>query len=161
MIRDFEKDILLKIDLGHRYLQLKEKFSKSGSEIKTIKKSEYLRIFKELDHKVEYGNGGYYGLYREYKNYKFNCQFHIIRNSVFTYIYIYKEGILQRETGLSHYSYMLNFLPYDKELAQKVSKNFGINSIEEMKEYLTGLIGLFDEFVDTYIKEIEAGNVPD
>lgn len=160
MIRHFEKDILLKIDLGHRYLQLKEKFSKSSGEIKTIKKSEYLRIFKELGYKVEYGNGGYYDLYREYKNYNFNCQFHIIRNSVFIYIYILKDGILQRETGLSHYSYMLNFLPYDKELAQKVSKNFGINSLDEMKEYLRGLIGLFNEFVDKYIKGIEAGVAP-
>lgn len=160
MIRDFEKSILLKIDLGNRYLQLKEKFSKSGSEINTIKKSEYLRIFNELGYKAEYGNGGYYFLYREYDNYNFKCQFHIMRNSVFTYIYIFKGEILQRETGLSHYSYMLNFLPYDKELAQKVSKNFGINSLYEMKEYLSGLIGLFNEFVDEYIKGIEAGVAP-
>ncbi len=55
---------------------------------------------------------------------------------------------------------MLNFIPYDEKLAKEVSKTFGINSREEMKEYLKGLLDLYNLFVDEYIKEIEAGNVP-
>jgi hypothetical protein len=51
----------------------------------------------------------------------------------------------------------LHYIPYNQNL---INNNFQLKSLEEMKEYLKGNIDLFNEFVDEYIKEIEAGNAP-
>ena len=69
---------------------------------------------------------------------------------------VYENGIIQ-ETGITQFGSILRFLPYDETL---INKNFGLNSTKEMKEYLNENIDLFNEFVDEYIKEIEAGNAP-
>ena len=157
--REFEKNILINLDFGNRILNHRIKFKKQ-IDFPTIPKSELVKIFKELKINIKSGNGGYYSFYREYKKYTFCCQFHITKNSVFTYIYIYIDGKLDEEAKLGHYSYMLNFIPYNVELAKETSNTFGINTRDEMKEYLRGLIDLFHLFTDEYIKEIEAGNAP-
>jgi hypothetical protein len=41
-----------------------------------------------------------------------------------------------------------------------INKQFGINNYEEMKQYLKGLMDIFEEYVQAYIAEIEAGRAP-
>jgi len=155
--REFERKILINLDFGNKYLDFKFKFKKQ-IDFPTIPKSELMKIFKELKINIRGGTGGHYSFFREYSNHAFECHFHITKNIVFTYINLYNNGVLDREANLGHYSYMLNFIPYNEELAKEVSNTYGINSHEEMKEYLNGLIDLFNLFVDEYIKEI--GNIP-
>ena len=49
-------------------------------------------------------------------------------------------------------------MPYDKTL---LDHNYGLNSLADLKNYIKDMIELFDEFVDEYCKEIDAGNVPE
>ena len=157
MIREFEKKRLLKIDFCNKQLILRKKFVKR-TEILVIPKNELLTIFKTLGYKFTYATGGIYnydGII--YKDYKFLMYFQIKYNSPLAYMPIFKDGKLM-ETGITQFGSVLRFLPYDESL---INNNFGINSVQEMQEYLKGLIDLFHEFVDEYIKEIVAGNLPE
>lgn len=74
------------------------------------------------------------------------------------HIYIYKDKVLL-DNGFDSLGYALNFLPYDKEKAEIINTlGFGLNSLSDLKNYVKDLIELYNEFVDEYIKEIEAGN---
>jgi hypothetical protein len=158
MIREFEKKILLKINLANRYLTIKNKFIKDGQETRTFNKSEITKVIKELGYPCEYKTGGwYYVLTNTYKHYKFVLAIQIRSNILLFYINVYKDDKFLEEANLSHISYMLNFLPYDESL---IKNNFGLNPLEDMKEYLKAMLELFEEFVNEYILEIEAGNNP-
>lgn len=150
MIREFEKNILLKINFCDELLKIRGKFIKVR-ELQIIPKNVYLTVFKELGYKFTYEVGGYYyNEYVVYNNYRFSLYFQIKHNSPLAYLVIYlDEKIL--DTGFNSFGWVLHYLPYNKEL---INNNFGINSLEEMKEYLNDLIKLFYKFVAQYEKEL-------
>jgi hypothetical protein len=157
MIREFEKKILLKIDLANKFLEISNKFINDGLETRTFNKNEIAKLFKELNYPCKYLGQGSYDIRKNYKDFSFQFFVRITQNIPLFYIYIYKNEVLDREANLGHFSYMLNFLPYDESL---IKNNFGLNSLEDMKEYLKAMLELFEEFVNEYILEIEAGNNP-
>jgi len=60
--------------------------------------------------------------------------------------------------GFNNMGFALNFLPYDKSLADRINTlGFGLNN----QNYTKDMYDMYEEFVNEYIKEIEAGNVPD
>jgi hypothetical protein len=52
------------------------------------------------------------------------------------------------------------YLPYDAVKAEKVNRNFGYNNLNEMKDYLNQMIGLWEEFTDLYIEKLKLGIEP-
>jgi hypothetical protein len=121
-----------------------------------VRKEEINKIFKELGYSHKHFSGGYYEVQRIYNNHIFVCQFHITKNSVFQYFYIEKHGTLLKSSP-SLVMNCLHQIPYD---ASMINKQFGINNYEEMKQYLKGLMDIFEEYVQAYIAEIEAGRAP-
>ena len=156
MIREFENNIFAKMNFCNRYLKSRLNFNKNGIENPTINKNEILKSLKELGYHFVYKNGGYYFYDKVYDKYKFQLYFNIKYNIPLIYMVIYENGIIQ-DTGITQFGSILRYLPYDESL---ININFGLNSIQEMKEYLKKNIDLFNEFVDEYIKEIEEGNAP-
>jgi len=80
------------------------------------------------------------------------------RNITDIYLYIYRDKeLFERVDNMNS---ILRYIPYDKEKADKLNTlGFGLNSLEDLKNYIKDLIELYDEFVDEYIKEIETKNI--
>ena len=73
-------------------------------------------------------------------------------------MYIYNNGRLQ-DIGFNEFGTIPRNLPYNTVKAEKVSSTFGINNINEMKNYLNQMIGLWEEFTDLYIEKLKLGIV--
>ncbi|HEX9980464.1 MAG TPA: hypothetical protein VGB50_07850 [Flavobacterium sp.] len=155
MIRDFEKKILQKIDFANVYLKEEQKFIKDGSDTPTFKKADILRVFRELGYSSEYIPGGMYKIRRKSGMMVFELLFDIKKNIPLIYLNIYNDNDLL-DTGLGHFSYMLNFLPFDKTL---INESFGLNSLIHLKDYIQRMISIFDDFVNAYLEEMGTSSI--
>jgi hypothetical protein len=156
MIHSFSIEILKKINYIDNYFKLKNNSNKNYTISKTVRREEINKIFKELGYSHKHFSGGYYEIQKTYENHTFICQFHITKNIPLQYIYIEKDGVLLKSSP-SLVSWCLHQIPYD---ASMINKQFGINNYEEMKQYLKGLMDIFEEYVQAYIEEIDAGRAP-
>ncbi|HEX8577408.1 MAG TPA: hypothetical protein VF677_14045 [Flavobacterium sp.] len=160
MIPEIEKRILFKISFAEKYLSIRKEFRNDGINTPIFKKNEIITIFKELGYPCNYIVGGAYVIERQYKDYKFEYSFIISKNSVNIYLHIYKKNsyIENRVTNIGAF---LRYVPYNQELAEKINASYGLNSLRDLKIFLYKNIALCDEFVNEYIKEINAGNAPE
>lgn len=144
-----ESNVYSRINLIDKLLTINGKYSKT-EDVPTFKKAAILKIFKELEYKVNYIKGGAYVIDTKYGNYKFQLSFVIRYNSPIEYVYIYKDEELigPKVTNLS---FLLNYYDYDESL---INPNFGLNSLKDLKKYITDMIDLFHEFVKAYIEEV-------
>lgn len=157
MIPEIERKIYERIHYADKILTIRNKYIDNGLDKPIYKKNEILNIFKELDFKCKYTVGGSYTIEKKYENYSFEENFVINKNAINSYIYIHVDGIFI-DSRVTNMGSILRYIPYNKDL---INQRFGLNSLEDLKNYIQDMIGLFDEFVDEYIKEIEAGNVPE
>lgn len=154
MIREFEKNILNKIDFANRYLKAVSVFVSNGLDNPVFRKEEILNIFQDLGWSCKYETGGWYEIAKKYEDHAFTLDFQIRKNTPLVYVNVFKSG--QRiENGLTHFSHMLNFLPYDEKL---ITNSYGLNSLHDLKSYTGKMIQLFEEFVNTYVEEIKNGS---
>jgi hypothetical protein len=151
MIQDFEKKILIKINFADKFLSKKNKFIDNGQETPLFKKNEIVQIFKELGRPCKYIAGGAYVINKGFEDYNFELSFVMVKNSPQMYIYVYKDNKLIENGGVSNFSYILNFLEYNQNL---INRNFGLNSLEDLKEYIRDMIEIFNDFVDEYIIQL-------
>ena len=157
MINEFEKKILLEINFAKKILAIWNKYVDDKSNKPLFKKEEVKTMFTLLGLKYK-NKGNSYDITINHKNYRFEFHYLIRRNLIDAYIYIYIDEELLRN-GFNNMGFALNFLPYDKALAEQINTmRFGLNSFEDLKNYTKDMYDLFDEFVGEYIKEIEAGN---
>lgn len=151
MIQEFEKNILIKINFANKFLGVKSRFINNGGEINSFTKNEIIQLFNEIQKKCKYIKGGAYVINREFENYKFELSFVMVKNSPQMYIYVYNNNELIEDGGVSNFSYILNFLEYDENI---INRNFGLNSLEDLKQYILDMIEIFDDFVDAYIAQL-------
>ena len=148
MIQELEKNILIKINFANKFLGVKSKFINNGEERHLFTKHEIIQLFKEIQKPCKYIKGPAYVINREFENYKFELSFVMVKNSLQVYIYVYNNNELIEDGGVSNFSYILNFLEYDENI---INRNFGLNSLEDLKQYILDMIEIFDDFVDAYI----------
>lgn len=159
-IRDFEKNILTEINFVDRYLDIELQFVRNNSD--TILKCDNKTFLTLVDSKynMKHQGGGYYRLSKVYENYELVLQIHKTSTCfLLFYIYIYIDDKLQN-VDLSPVGSAMYYLPYDAVKAEKVSRTFGINNLNEMKDYLNQMIGLWEEFTDLYIEKLKLGIEP-
>jgi hypothetical protein len=151
MIRNFEKEILTKINFVKLYLDAEKKYIKNGLSELTFKKQEILSVFKEIGEPCEYRIGGGYVINRKQDTYLFNLLFDIKYNVPLMYFEILKNGQFIN-TGLTQYGSVLREIPYDKS---DINEKFGLNSLTDLKDYIVDMIIIFKVFVNEYMLEIE------
>jgi hypothetical protein len=152
MIQEFEKNILIKINFADKFLSKKNKFIENGKETPIFKKKEIIQIFGELEKPCKYIAGGAYVINKEFENYNFELSFVMVKNSPQMYLYVYRDNKLIENGGISNFSYILNFLEYNQNL---INRNFGLNSLEDLKIYIMDMIDIFDDFVAEYIIQLK------
>ena len=157
MIPEVEKRIFQKIDFSNTFLKIRKKYKDDGFDTPIFKKPDIINLFNQIGLPCKYIVGGAYVIEKKYNNYLFAYSFIISKNSINIFIHIYKNGVFIKGRE-DHTGFVLNEIPYDKEL---LSHNFGLNSLADLKGYILDMIKLFDEFVDEYCKEIDAGNIPE
>ena len=159
-IREFEKNILTEMDFIDRYLNIELKFIKNNSDkILKCDKKTFMEMV-DSQYQLKHEGGAYYTITKKYNKYEFVLEIHKTTSAfLLFYIYIYMDQILQN-VDLSPVAAALYYLPYDKAKAEKVSNTFGYNSLSEMKDYLTQMITLWEEFVEKYIEKLELGIEP-
>lgn len=160
MIPEIEKKILNRIDFSNKYLDITDKFVDDGLETPIFKKQDILNLFRQMGFLCKYITGGAYVVEKKYNNYKFEYRFITSKNSVDIYLSIYnKDKII--DTRVNNIGSFLRYITYNIELANKINQKFGLNSLNDLKNYIKDMIELCDEFVNEYCKEIDAGNVPE
>jgi len=153
-IPEKENKVYRRINIIEKYLQIKGRYSKI-QDVSTFKKPEILKLFKALNLQVKYINGGAYVIDRIFNDYKYQLSFIIRYNVPIIYLYIYEnENLIGPK--VTNLGFLMNYYDYDENL---INKNFGLNNLDDLKNYIEDIYGLFNEFVDEYIKEIDAGNV--
>jgi hypothetical protein len=157
MIRDFEKNILKKIDFANRLLKEERGFIANGLDNPIFRKEEILNIFKDLSLPCKYETGGWYETEIKYKDYTFAMAIQLRKNTPLIYLNVFKSD-RKIENGLTHFSHMLNYLSFDEKL---INNKFGLNSLLDLKSYINKMITLFVEFINVYIEEIKNGNNPE
>ncbi len=156
MIPDIEKKIFEKLDFMNRQLTIYKKYIDDGIDTPIFKKSEIILIFNELGFPCKYTIGGSYLIKKVISNYKFECNFIINKNSINVHYEIYYDDKFI-EDRVSNIGSVLRYLPYDEML---INNDFDLNSLNDLKNYIKEHILLFEDFVNEYILEIEAGNNP-
>ncbi len=160
-VPEMERAILDKINYANRILEIKLKYKDDGNLSALFKKAEILKIFEQLGYKPKYLQGGGYVISKHYEDYLFELNCINLKNVFDFRLSISKDGkyIENRVSGMR---YILNFIPFDQELAtESNSGKYGLSTLDDLKNYLNDMINLIFEFVDEYIKEINAGNVPE
>ncbi|WP_150546795.1 hypothetical protein, partial [Mesonia oceanica] len=156
-IREFEKNILTEMDFIDRYLNIELKFIKNNSDkiLKCDKKTFMAMV--DAKYQIKHEGGAYYTITKNYNKYEFVLEIQKTSGAgLLFYIYIYMNQILQN-VDLSPVAAALDYLPYNKAKAEKVSNTFGYNTLSEMKDYLNQMITLWEEFVEKYIEKLELG----
>ena len=159
-MREFEKSILTEMNFVDTYLNIELKFIKNNIDkiLKCDKKTFMAMV--DSQYQLKHEGGAYYTITKNYDKYEFVLEIHKTSGAgLLFYIYIYINQILQN-VDLSPVAAALDYLPYDKAKAEKVSNTFGYNSLGEMKDYLNQMIALWDEFVEKYIEKLELGIEP-
>lgn len=156
-IPQIEQLIFKRMNYSDRVLEICLRYIDDGKDTPTFKNTDLKKIFTILDRKFS-NQGNRFILKREYLNYSFDFHFLCRRNITDIYFYIYRDKeLFERVDNMNS---ILRYIPYDKEKADKLNTlGFGLNSLEDLKNYVNDFIDLYDEFVDEYIKEIDAGNV--
>ena len=144
------------MNFANRFLSIKGS-ALPLNEVSTFKKNEIIKIFHELGYTCKFEKGGWYEIEKKFEEYLFSLSFQIKYNAPLIYPYVYKKGNLI-DSGLGHFSYMLNFLNYDKDL---IDSNFRINTLSDLKRFICEIVSLFDEFCNIYIQEIQDGKNPE
>ncbi|HOY40602.1 MAG TPA: hypothetical protein PLX60_01995 [Chitinophagales bacterium] len=157
MIPEIEKRIFQKIDFCNRFLKIRKKFTDDGLDTPIFKKQDIIIIFNQIGRPCKYVIGGSYSVERVHQNYLFKYNFIISKNTINIFMYIYIDGKFLEERE-NHTGFLLYEIPYDKNLLEH---NYGLNSLNDLKNYIKDMIELCDEFVNEYCKEIDAGNVPE
>jgi hypothetical protein len=153
-VSDKEKQILENIDYASKYLHIKEKYADEGKVYWLYQKNEILQAFKELGHSIKYVRGGAYIIEKYYNNYRFEYRFVISMNNFSIYLEIYKNNAFI-ENQISNMGYILRFIPYNAEFAAKLNeRGFILESVDNLKNYISDIISLLDEFVNEYIKDV-------
>lgn len=154
MIPEIEIKILEKINYADKYLNIREKYSESEKSNWLFLKKDIIKIFEELKFEASYMSSGGYLIKKIYRNYLFEYCFVISKNNFSTYLYISKDGDLIQER-VSNIGSFLRYIPYNKKLAEKLNaKGFVLDSKSKLKNYITDIIKLLDEFVNEYNIEI-------
>lgn len=159
-IRDFEKNIFSDMDFVNKYIGIKEKFIDSNSD--DILKCDNKTFIGLIDPKyhIKHKGGGYYTIKKAYSNFELILQIHKTSGAgLLFYIYIKQGGVLQ-DIGFNQYGAVLRYLPYDTARIEKTNRTFGYNNLNEMKDYLNQMIGLWEEFTDLYIEKLKLGIEP-
>jgi len=150
MIPEFEKEILSKIGYTDKYLEIQCKYIDDGLNTPIFKKEDIRELFKEF--KVKFISKGSRHTYSRKHN-EFEFQFCVVvrKNLVDVYNYIFENGEIL-DNRVVNMGSILRYLPYDKTLADSLnSKGFDLNSIQDLKNYVIDMKGLFNEFVDKYV----------
>src|SRR5690554_5249745 len=88
MIRELERNILLKMNYANRILAISNKYVDDGTDTPLFKKEEVKNMFHQLELKFK-SKGNRYIVTKVHKNYKFEFHYLIRRNIIYIYIYIY------------------------------------------------------------------------
>ena len=159
-LRDFEKNILIEIDFIEKITKIREQFLRNNSdEILKCDKKTFMAMV-DPQYQLKHEGGAYYTITKTYDKYEFILEIHKTSGAgLLFYIYIYRDGVLQN-VDLSPVGSVLYYLPYDKSRIEKTNRTFGYNTLSEMKDYLTQMITLWEEFVEKYIEKLELGIEP-
>lgn len=158
IIPNFEKKIYEKLDFTNEICRIRLKYNNDGLEHPYFKLNEVKSLLKTIEYPYNYGGENSHGfLLRSYDDFEFRLSFIIKYNNALPYFNIFKKNKFFGPKVTNMYS-LLNYLPYDESL---LNKNFNINTLEDLKNYIKDMIELCDEFISEYIKEIELGNVID
>ena len=159
-IREFEKSILTEMDFVEKVTSIREKFIKRESdEIIKCDNKTYMGLV-DAKYNMKHRGGGVYEITKKYEDYTFMLEPNKYSGAgLLFYIIIIKGGVNQN-TGFSQYGDVLKDLPYDTARIEKTNRTFGYNNLNEMKDYLNQMIGLWDEFTDLYIEKLKLGIEP-
>lgn len=147
MINELDKQILQKINFAEKYLKIGIKYIKQPEDVDLFKKKDISLIFNDLEYDFKYIKGGAYVISKELENYRFELSFNISYNIPNIYLYVYKDGELL-DRGISNFSYTLNFIEFENEL---LNNNFGLNSLEDLKNYIMDITDIFNDYIKEFI----------
>lgn len=159
MITEVEKKIYARIDFSEKYLEIKKKYIDNGIDTPTFRVPEVKNIFKKIsDHEYEYIGEGAHQLTKKLKQFDITYKFVISTNIVHVYMYVDFENkaVGPSETFINS---VFRYITFNNNEMAIANEKFGFNSIGDLENYIHDFIMFCDDFVDEYIKEIEAGNV--
>ena len=155
---NYEEQIYKKLDFTNEICRIRLKYNDDGLEHPYFKLKYVKLLMKAIDYPYEYSGENSHGLtLKKYKDLDFIFGATVKQNIVLPVLVILKNGKYFGPKFTNLY-WLLNVLPYDESL---LNPNFKINTLDDLKNYILDLIELCNKFSDEYIKEIEAGNVPD
>jgi len=151
MINNTDKEILKRIGFSEKFLKKNSKYVKKKESVPLFKKADIISIFKNLEHDFKYIKGGAYVISKTIDDYKFELSFVISYNVPLIYLYVYKDDeILNR--GINNFSYTLNHIEYDNRL---LNNDFGLNSIEDLGNYIIDMIEIFNSYINEFMNDNE------
>ncbi|RYM32157.1 hypothetical protein ERX46_15865 [Brumimicrobium glaciale] len=150
MIKEFEKNIYLKINYAERYLKIRDKYVSSAIESKVHKVPEMKKIMKKIEnHSYEYRGEGSHLISKEVEGFMVTYNIIMSRGILHFFIYVYEDGKIIGPSE-SHISWVLHEIPYDKEFNQKIQAKFGHDTLEDVENYIHDIIALLDSFTIEY-----------
>ncbi len=144
MVRKFEKEILDEIGFVSIYLNAKNRFIGDKNPSFNITKPEVKQFLKKIpNYKFKnYSNDYYSDVIKD--GWTFRLFFDIKYGTVITYIYVLYENKFV-SNGLSNLGRILDNIDLQ---GYEINNQFGLNSQEEMLEYLLIMIRIYEAFVE-------------
>ena len=153
-----EEKIYRKLDFTNEICRIRLKYNNNNLAQPYFKLHEIKGMMKTIDYPYNYSGENSHGLIlRRYNELNFELSFFIKNNTSLPYLTILKNGNYFGPKFTNLY-WLLNELPNDENL---LNPNFKVNTVEDLKNYILDIIELCNKFIDEYIKEIEAGNLPE
>ncbi|RYM32156.1 hypothetical protein ERX46_15860 [Brumimicrobium glaciale] len=150
MIKEFEKNIYLKINFADRYLKIKDKYVRTAPERKVHKVPEMKSIMKKIEgHSYKYRGEGSHLISKEIDGFKVTYNIIMSHGILHFFIYVYEDDkiIGPSESLLGG---VLHHIPYDKEFNQRIHEKFGYDRLEDVENYIHDIIDLLDSFTTEY-----------
>jgi hypothetical protein len=146
MLREFEREILTKINFVDRFINATNEFTRNGQTNYKLNSKDIVDSLKGTTFIFKRKSRQYFTDVDK-REYVFRLLFDIKDDSILTYIFVL-QGDKFIDNGLSNFGYLLNYFDIDGKVT---NQNFGINSRDDFRKYVDKMTFIFDDFVNEFI----------